>query len=94
MTVGECTWQSLNTSNVMSDTLKYCPTSVSIRAVSGSEINTSIVDNTGLSFSSDESSIFFGTSSQFKLSYENNKVLIMHLNPETGLYKVKAQFER
>lgn len=94
MTIGECTWKSLNTSNVMSDTLKYCPTSVSIMAVSGSEINTSIVDNTGLSFSSDESSIFFGKSSQFKLSYENNKVLIMHLNPETGLYKVKAQFER
>jgi hypothetical protein len=94
MTIGECTWKSLNTSNVMSDTLKYCPTSVSIMAVSGSEINTSIVDNTGLSFSSDESSIFFGKYSQFKLSYENNKVLIMHLNPETGLYKVKAQFER
>ena len=94
LTVGQCTWKAVDTTSSLSDTLKYGPSEVSIQSISGSQINTSTVDSTGLSFSSDDSSIFFGTSSQFKLSYVNDKILVMYLDKNTGMYTVKTQFER
>lgn len=94
MTSSECTWKTVNTEKVLNNTLKYGPSEVSIESASGSVISTSTVNNTGLSFSSDESSIFFGPSCQFKISYDDGKVLVQHLDSSTGTYVTKTQFEQ
>lgn len=94
LTVGKCTWRSAGTTKTLVDTLDYDPSGVNIHSISGTTLNSSSIDTTGLSFSSDDSSIFFGKSSQVKLSYIDDKIVVQFMNRESGEYVTKAQFER
>ena len=94
MTLGKCTWRSLGTTKALVDTLDYDPSQVKIHAVSNTTLNSSNIDNTGISFSSDEASIFFGSSSQVRVSYSDDRILVQFMDRETGEYVTKTEFER
>lgn len=94
LTLGKCTWKASGSTKTLVDTLDYDPSEVKIHSVSGTTLNSSNINTTGISFSSDDSSIFFGASSQAKLSYSDDKILVQFMNTETGEYITKAQFER
>lgn len=94
LTLGKSTWKSIDASKTLIDILDYDPSEVNIHSVTGTTLNTSNINTTGISFSSDDSSIFFGSSSQTKLTYSDEKIQVQFMNSETGLYVTKAQFER
>jgi len=94
LSLGKCTWKTSGPTRTLVDTLDYDPSEVKIHSTVGTTLSSSHMDSTGLSFSSDDSSIFFGASSQVRMSYSDDNVLIQFKNNETGEYVTKTQFER
>ncbi len=94
LTLGRCTWRTAGPDKSLVDTLDYDASGVRIHSVSGTVLNSSRVDTTGLSFSSNDSSIFFGSSSQVRLAYSDDKILVQFRDGDTGEYVTKTQFER
>lgn len=94
LTLGKCTWKTAGITRNLVDTLDYDPSEVRIHSASGTTLNSSNINTTGLSFSSDDSSIFFGSSSQVRVSYSDDKILVQFMNRKTGEYVTKTQFER
>ena len=94
LSLGKCTWKTSGPARTLVDTLDYDPSEVKIHSSVGTTLSSSRMDSTGLSFSSDSSSIFFGASSQVRMSYSDDNVLIQFRNNETGEYITKTQFER
>ncbi len=96
LTTGKCTWRSLGPTKTLVDTMDYDPSGVNIHSLDprGTTLNSSSIDTTGLSFSSDDSSIFFGKSSQVRLSYLDDQIVVQFIDRDSGEYVTKAQFER
>lgn len=94
LTIGKCTWKSSGPARTLVDTFEYNPLGVNIHSSLGTKLNSSTIDTTGLSFSSDESSIFFGKSSQSRISYIDEKIVVQFMDRKSGEYVTKAQFER
>ena len=96
LTTGKCTWRSVGPTKTLVDTMDYDPSGVNIHSLDagGTTLSSSNIDTSGLSFSSDDSSIFFGKSSQVRLSYTDDKIVVQFMDRESGEYITKTQFER
>ena len=76
-------------------TIQYSPTGVDIRSISdeGKE-STATIDNNGLSFSSHDSAVMLGNTSQFRIKYDetSDTVQIQYFDGQN--YITKAEYSR
>lgn len=77
------------------DVLEFSPSGVTIRSVSSTGTGSiSTMDLTGLSLSSDESSVIFGNSFRIKYDEDSDAVHIQHLDTNSGSYITKVEYGR
>ena len=76
-------------------TLSYSPSGLDIKSVSdaGKE-SVARIDVDGLSFNSDESAVMFGTTSQFRIKYDQNSDTIKIQFYDGQTYVTKAEYGR
>lgn len=92
---GSCSWKTLDpNTKVLEETLSFAPESVNIKCQNSNTENTSIFDTNGISFSNNDAGIFLGSLQQFKIKYENNKVLFQYKSSSGTSYVTKASIER
>lgn len=77
------------------DVLEFSVSGVTIRSVSSSGTESiSTMDLTGLSFSSDESSVMFGNTFRIKYDEDSDTIQIQHFDTNSNSYITKVEYGR